>query len=62
MLETYNTVTLDRVPGVEGDNAERPCFKVAVLFSRIAAGCWLSCVTGQELGHSNLQPVIYFLL
>lgn len=32
MLQTYNNVTLDQAPGVEGDNAELQNFKAAMLF------------------------------
>lgn len=46
MLQTHNSVTLDRLP-TEGGNAELLNFKAATLFC-IADGYWMTRVIGQE--------------
>lgn len=44
---TYNSVTLDQLPGVEADSAELLIFEAAMLFC-IAAGYRMSRGFGQE--------------
>ena len=53
MLQTYSSVTLDPLPGGEGDNAELLNFKAAMVFC-IAAGSWMSCDIKQEHIHVTL--------
>lgn len=53
-LQTYNSVTLERLPGMEGDNAELLNFKAAMRFY-IAAGYWFQlCHTCSHLTRSHL--------